>query len=81
MLENSNFTRSEINEQRIDVAFYILDHLTDNNIGSIQVSLRIIKKITGLDISLEKAIEIKRMTMLTEGQERPQLLAKKPIKR
>lgn len=68
------FTKQEIMEQKIELEEYILSMLTSADLTSIQESIKEIKDLTGIELSLEKAIELKRLAALTSGPtEEPQV--------
>lgn len=55
------FSKEELEQQRIDLLFYIITELSSSNISSLQESIKEIKALTGINISLEKAIELKQL--------------------
>lgn len=55
------FTDEQIEEQRKDLAVYILTELSGDDIDSIQEGIAEVKKLTGYDVDLEEALEIRKL--------------------
>lgn len=57
------FTVEQLEEQKQDLAFYIITELTDDNLESIQRAIADVKMLTGYDISIEEAIKMRRLVV------------------
>lgn len=55
------FTVEQLEQQKKDLAFYIITELADDNLESIQVSIVDVKTLTGYDISIENAIKMRKL--------------------
>lgn len=54
------FSEEQLAEQAHELAVYILSELSEDNLESIQEGIAEVKKLTGLDISVEDAIAIRK---------------------
>lgn len=55
------FSADQLEKQKRDLAYYIITELATNDLESIQRSIADVKEITGYDVSVEEAFEMRRL--------------------
>lgn len=55
----TRFTKKELLEQKKSLIVYIIDRLTTPDVDSIKESIQDISALTGFELSLEEAIQLK----------------------